>query len=256
MPALEKESSSSTRPDIWRISSCRSPTTSRCSGFGAMFENAETELHARDGRAQFMSDVAEEAFLPVDKAGQASCHAIDASGEEAKLVAPVFREAVVEVSFGDALGDAVETRNGAGESANEGKPAHYEDGDDGAGDDEPQLVVEEQGSAEEGWRGDQDEPGNVVIDAGGANGNARAHPVHGRIAGRDLESGAGLSTAYWRRRRRTIGIRRGIGTRSAVVVALARGRWIGAARRRSGTAGRRPTHLLQDWFRNVHRRPG
>jgi len=101
-------------------------------GFGAMFENSETELHARDGRAQFMRDVAEEAFLPVDEAAQASCHSIDASGQEAKLIAPVFREAIVEVSFRDALGDAIETRNGARESANEGKPAHYEDGDDGA----------------------------------------------------------------------------------------------------------------------------
>jgi hypothetical protein len=70
----------------------------------ALFEDAEGDLHAGDGRAEFVGDVAEETLLAGDETLEAHGHAIDGIAQGAEFILATFLGADIEPALGDAFG--------------------------------------------------------------------------------------------------------------------------------------------------------
>src|SRR5581483_2530922 len=110
-----------------------------------------------------MGDVAEEALLAADEAGEAPGHLVDGMPEGAEFIAPAFVEADVELAFGDTLGGFGHLGNGAVDAKGEGEPEQGSQEHGGGADDEPWSQVEEQSAAAEGVGHDNQTNGHAAF---------------------------------------------------------------------------------------------
>ncbi len=119
-------------------------------------------------------------FWPVTKPESRSAMRLMAIGKVPEFVAAVFRQLMLKLAFRDLFGGARDTRDGAGQAANERQPAENEDSQRRSERDQPRFEIEEQRRSVKRGRGHEHRSWNGPVSILIRNGDARAHPVKTR----------------------------------------------------------------------------
>ncbi|RFC44722.1 MAG: hypothetical protein DVB28_000886 [Verrucomicrobia bacterium] len=145
-------------------------------GIGLLLNDSEAELHARQGRAEFVGDVPEEAFLARDKFFESITEVVEGACEAADFVTALDGDACVELAASHAFGGIAHFAQGDGDSAHERQPE--QGGTEQHAADDPQRGGIEQDSAGEQRGGDEKKGGWAAETAGViSERNADADPV-------------------------------------------------------------------------------
>lgn len=144
-------------------------------GVELIFEYAEIHLETGDGMAEFVGDIAEEAFLAFGVAIEVGGHLIDGDREAADFIGATDRDANVEVACGDLFGGAHALADAGGDAADEGEPEQGGDGHGTEYGEEPGADIEEEAIAGDAG-GDEEEHEGAVTHLP-ASGRGRRMPV-------------------------------------------------------------------------------
>ena len=117
---------------------------------GALLQDAERHLQPRERRTQLVGDVAEEAFLPDDKAIQPRGHLVDGLPERTEFIAPPGIHAHIETAVRDLPRRMRHPGHGARHAAHQRQPEEQRKHDCAETEREPWFGIEDQPAAADG----------------------------------------------------------------------------------------------------------